>query len=999
MPRVSLQTGYAQQPQHAGAKPNWGNPLTAGLKMLTSFGNVRAAGGAVDAVTNTPWTPSGTTAIGNLQKGGKVVQFTGGSNGQLQNAASLATLLGTADHTILLLASITDTSRNSVLVSGNATSGAYCNSNNGKWSYNDAATNATTVTTGKIDVVFFLQSGGNKQVVQNNNYSATAASAAAGFSAGNTSLGNYGLNGGFTPGGAIALFAVWKRVLSPTEISELTANPWQLFKAQSRDVGMMMLALGAPGSSTYNLGVGEAGTATDAPNRDGSSSYSVAQQEAGATVDTVSPLSVLGVAAVEALTGSDSVNTGSPPVVTLKQHWYQPVSVGNAGMALTFGTNPMTTTSGATLIAVWTGSDNQSMPPPTDSAGTFTVPTGGIISAAGSNNIWLGMAHQANAAGGSHTMTPHTVNVGGNGELGIWIFEVLNMPTTPTVRGVYSQTTVTSVSTWTVTTDSAPLAGDFAICAATYENTVSYNPSDLSDPPSGGWTAGGHAEQNGDVFIPTTVAYQVVPSSGAISSTWSTSDPTVSEHLAMILVMAPLTAGGGSTYGVTAAESGTSADAPTSIASMGVAQVEAGTGVEAAAAARVTAAATTEAGTASDTDAASNVQIAVLAEAGVAVDADAAASVTVASTAEASTATDVTTISELAATAITEAGLGVDLDSASTSTSGATAEVGTATALADVSSSAAQEVDETLTAADVVGVLATLATMLAELLTAADIGAAGNSTAAALTDAGTANDSAGAAAVANLQANDSGTAADAVTQAGSSGASLTEASAVTDQVINGSAATNVATTEALAAADTHAAVALLLAATVEAAAAAETGNAIAMMGITLSELLNALDATTQGASSVQALTDAGTVVDVVSVQRLVFGLIADVLTAADTDTVSAQLVAQAMESGNVADLALAAAVLGGELQELANSVDNSDALAALGVYNSESLAATDTAAWVHIAFTLLRTFTFAAESRSYAFQAESRSMAFPAENRSFPFTPESRSYPFQETPE
>ena len=241
--------------------------------------------------------------------------------------------------------------------------------------------------------------------------------------------------------------------------------------------------------------------------------------------------------------GSAALTIAGMPTVTLRQHWYQPVGVGNAGMTRTFGPNPISVTAGSTLIAIWSAADLGAVNQPTDNAGTFTIPTNGLQNAAGSDHIWLGMAHQANASGGNHTITPQTITTDGGGELAIWIFEVTNMPSTANVRGLYPQSVISGANSWTLTTDSAPQTGDVAFTATCYENTVVFPNARLTDPPAG-WISDG-SEQAGDIFIPTAVAHRLPTSNGALTSSWSTPDTTVSEHLAITMVLVPTAGGGG----------------------------------------------------------------------------------------------------------------------------------------------------------------------------------------------------------------------------------------------------------------------------------------------------------------------------------------------------------------------------------------------------------------------------------------------------------------------
>jgi fibronectin-binding autotransporter adhesin len=243
-------------------------------------------------------------------------------------------------------------------------------------------------------------------------------------------------------------------------------------------------------------------------------------------------------AGVAQANGSGSLTVGSAFSVTLKQHWYQPVGQGNPA-TLTFGSNPLTATSGSTLIAVTSGADLGTQPPPTDSAGTFVIPTNGRQDESGSDHIWCSIAYEANASSGSHTITPGAVAAGGGGEIAHWILELTNMPAVASVRGVFVSKAISTAGSWSNSSDASVQAGDIAIVMAMYENTSPWTTSDLSNPPSG-WTSVGHPELDATNFTPTTVAYQVVPTSGTpITASYSTTDPTISEHISIMLVLVP----------------------------------------------------------------------------------------------------------------------------------------------------------------------------------------------------------------------------------------------------------------------------------------------------------------------------------------------------------------------------------------------------------------------------------------------------------------------------
>jgi len=225
--------------------------------------------------------------------------------------------------------------------------------------------------------------------------------------------------------------------------------------------------------------------------------------------------------------------------VTLKQYWKQDASAGNPPTLIS-GSNPLTATAGRTLIAMWSGADNASVVAPTDNAGTFTIPTNARQDALGSNQITAGIAHQLNVAGGSHTITPQVIAIGGAGEVILRIFEVTGLSTAPTVRTVGFETQINTSASWTVgsgVSPNTPQAGDVAFAIVTYENTAVLASASLTDPPTG-WNSLG-ANQDATNNLPTQMSYKLVANAGAVSASWSTVDTHVSEHVVIIVVLAP----------------------------------------------------------------------------------------------------------------------------------------------------------------------------------------------------------------------------------------------------------------------------------------------------------------------------------------------------------------------------------------------------------------------------------------------------------------------------
>jgi len=242
------------------------------------------------------------------------------------------------------------------------------------------------------------------------------------------------------------------------------------------------------------------------------------------------------------VTGSFTTSSIATPTVTLRQKWYQPAGQGNPA-TLVSGSNPMSITAGSMLVCLYTGADNGTIAPPTDSAGSFTIPTNARQDAAGSDHIWAAICHQQNAAGGNHTITPATIAVGGGGELECWIYEVTGMPATANVRDVGFVNVIGTAQSWTVQSGTTPQVGDISFVITVYENTANFANAGLQNPPTG-WTAL-DVNQDATNFIPTQLSYKIVSSAGTQSASYSTTDPTVSEHLGVMVTYVPSTVGGG----------------------------------------------------------------------------------------------------------------------------------------------------------------------------------------------------------------------------------------------------------------------------------------------------------------------------------------------------------------------------------------------------------------------------------------------------------------------
>jgi hypothetical protein len=273
-------------------------------------------------------------------------------------------------------------------------------------------------------------------------------------------------------------------------------------------------AAAAAGSGTLSRGLSGAGSASASGS--GALTVRAAMSGAGAAVASGSgTLAPLG------------------PTVTLKQYWLKPWQTGTTPASLQTGANPMTVAAGSTLIAVWAGWDSAQIAAPAISAGSFTTPTNGAQF--NGANITTAIAYQQNAAGGSVTTTAPNVAVGNSGEVGVWIYEVANMPAVAVVRNCAGAHAVSSSQSWSQSSDSSPQVGDLAFAVTTYENSAGQVSAGLTDPPSG-WTSQG-VNQDATNFVPTEICSKIVSGAGTQTASWSNSDPNTTEHLSVMLTM------------------------------------------------------------------------------------------------------------------------------------------------------------------------------------------------------------------------------------------------------------------------------------------------------------------------------------------------------------------------------------------------------------------------------------------------------------------------------
>jgi hypothetical protein len=210
-------------------------------------------------------------------------------------------------------------------------------------------------------------------------------------------------------------------------------------------------------------------------------------------------------------------------------------SVGNPGWVTQQGSLNVVCAGGETLVVAFNGFRNSAFPGPTDSNGTFTKQTAAYCAKVGSATEG-GFFTQANAAAGLHVITPPPVAGGEDGNMAVWL--VTGMPATLAVRTAGKTQQVSASQTITVTTTGSASVGDPAFGMRWHENSVVWNPTALTSPPSGGWIHD-DAYINGGINLPTEACHMPVGSASTVSATWVTDDPNVTDTGAAILVLTP----------------------------------------------------------------------------------------------------------------------------------------------------------------------------------------------------------------------------------------------------------------------------------------------------------------------------------------------------------------------------------------------------------------------------------------------------------------------------
>lgn len=921
MPRLALARGYSRQPAQ-GAKPDLANTLTKGLVSLTNFGVAHPLGRAWDVVTNTPWTQTGSAALGNSRQGRALTMA--GSAGSLTNAGLTLSTKITGPWTVFMLVS-QSASGTAVVASSNTQTAPYCASFTGTWSISNTA-NGSVAANATMQAVAFRQFATTADVTVNGVKGTAASQSYAAWAAGAAYLGDFGSGGGFPLNGQIALCAIFNRALSDYEIKQLTTNPWQLFRAPASPLERMLNVI----NTTYNVSLSDTLAALDQPNRNGAANYTVAVTENGAVVEAPAALSVLAVAAVEALGASDTVSVPSAvPVITLQQYWLKNYQTTTQAALQSGYSNPITIAGGSALVALWAGWDaTRQIPIPTINTGgplaNFTD-AGSTASVLHPNQMTQAMAGVANLSAGSYTVSVPNIldpdSTGSQGEIGVWMLEITNLGTSFTVVDVNAAHRNNSSSSWSISTDTSPQVGDLVLIIGTMENSVAVGSSGVAGPA--GFTQIG-INNDGTNFIPTQLAYKVLTSGGTVTATWTATDPNKTEDFGMIVVLRPAQAASPITGSVS--ESLTAADAPGAIGTMAAALSEAGSAVDSVTSSgNASFLQQSETGVASDSSSAIETTAAAMTEVGTAADAQVAGTTTGTTLSEGGAASDSSLAQSTQAAVASEAGAASDVTSNVTSTLAGIGESVTAVDTDAVVVSSSPSTSDTLSSVDATSAAGLFVTGTDETAAASDsVSTSGQST-QTVSEVGLAFSLEAASAVFNVSSNDSGAASDSVSESFLTTALLSEAGTAADT----STSQNFAAGGMAEQADAEDIVGL--GASVVVASVAETENA--------SEIV------TQLAFNGQAVQETGAAVDLTVGTANGQVTITEQSAAGDTSTASMLTLASAQEQVLASDLvALAGAGSSAAVVETLAAADLTAQTAAAALVLADSLNAQDSVA-------------------------------------------------------
>lgn len=310
------------QPQGL-ARINRSNPLARGL--FSTF-ILQSPSSATDAGTGVPWfadTPFPLTS----SKNGRGAASYNGTNRRFTSSALQrpSTYQGGTQYyqpgTVVLLARVDVDTGTNVFLTNQAN---WWGPSGGQWSYGGTGGSANTaVVLGKEQVIVYTAGLDNVATIWVDGVASTSTFTPGGMFgfSGTTTLLQYGTSG-YCPTGALFFAAFFDRKLSPSEIAQVTANPWQLFESPSQTQFPRIAAATGTNATATPSGV-SASSAVGSASAKGAATASPAGVSAASSVGspaakgsaTCAPAGVSATAAVGAATASGAtvVNGSASP--------------------------------------------------------------------------------------------------------------------------------------------------------------------------------------------------------------------------------------------------------------------------------------------------------------------------------------------------------------------------------------------------------------------------------------------------------------------------------------------------------------------------------------------------------------------------------------------------------------------------------------------------------------------------------------------------------------
>jgi hypothetical protein len=196
-------------------------------------------------------------------------------------------------------------------------------------------------------------------------------------------------------------------------------------------------------------------------------------------------------------------------------------------------TATVTTASGDVLVSVgawWNDTGTHPVPIPTDSNGTFVATVNPDISPS-ENPVSVQFCHEATPAVGSHTVTPASLAIGGDGYF--WLVKLTGVDTSAPIRdtgrtrnwhAIHSPPDPATIQSITVTTAGAlAQVGDFCLMAVVMDPNSTSNTDVAFVPPAGWWVVAvkyNCADNVGAILLAAKVT-----AAGQISATVTWTDP------------------------------------------------------------------------------------------------------------------------------------------------------------------------------------------------------------------------------------------------------------------------------------------------------------------------------------------------------------------------------------------------------------------------------------------------------------------------------------------